>query len=439
MPEKSMRDTFVQIGATRDGREGYMEAAHRRGMDAVLVERPEQLTLRQAAGRRSFDATIALASPADHDSVRRELERLGAPIRLVLAGFERYTACAHSLSKLAGLPHGGPGFSAASKLEQRRTLTRDAPWVLQPRYCAVSPEPLATLPGDFPYPAVLKPIDGAGGLGVMLVRNPQQLLDSLNHAAPLRNYDNAELRGWMVEEYINAPEWSIQGICRAGVCRVLSACSKVIASEPLSGLPSVAGFREVAHIARGPANVPHAFLRFAADCAAAFGYRDGPFHIDFREGADGPVFIEMGFRLSGAAVTDLVREVSGVDWAEAVFASMLREETSEETLCGPQLPCSVAHVLAFSQLQVDLAARAAAHHEIRIEPIRSPREALSPEVARALTADLSRHTGPVARIQIRGRDVNQVRTLAQAISGIQSTEMENNDEQRMELSNVSVR
>ena len=38
---------FVQLGATRDGLDPYLHAARARGMQAVLIETPDYIALRQ--------------------------------------------------------------------------------------------------------------------------------------------------------------------------------------------------------------------------------------------------------------------------------------------------------------------------------------------------------------------------------------------------------
>src|ERR1017187_8940255 len=315
-----MKKTFFQIGAPRDGREAYLAAARKRNMRAVLVERPEFLALRAAAGRPAFDATIATPSPANPAAVCDAIRRIDPSPALVLAAFERYARCAHEVAGRLGVGPDGGEFVPPENYQQRAALLQYAPEIAQPRFHHLKAG--ENKPAGLSYPAVVKPVNGGGGLGVMLVHDDAELHRARQHGKRVTNYDGAKLDEWILEEYIEAPEWSAQGLCRGGICQVFAVCSKVVACEAVDGLPGVLGFREVAHIATPAATMKPATRRFVERALAAAGYADGPFHIDFRYAGE-PVFIEMGFRLSGAAVTDLVRYVSGRDWGEAAFSWML--------------------------------------------------------------------------------------------------------------------
>ena len=402
-----MKDTFLQIGSTRDGREPYLDAARRRGMRAVLVERQEYLTLRAAAGRDEFDCSIGVSSPANADDVWTRVQSLGRP-RLALAGFERYTPCAHEIA--ARIDPRRPLFRPPTKSEQRAALALRAPEIAQPRFSN------ACAPDGVSFPAVLKPVDGGGGLGVLLLPDAASLAAALAYGRRLANYDGAPLEQWLLEEYVDAPEWSVQGLCCAGECIILAACAKVVTLEPMPDLPGVFGFREAAHIASSGATLPDLVCRFVERAVAAVGYTDGPFHLDFRQ-ADRPVFIEMGFRLSGAAITDLVHAVSGCDWGECVFSWMLREGRRPVPAPGG---CCAANVLAFCEWQIEFARAVLPHDALRVERFASPAASLPAAVARQLGADLSRHSGPLARLQILGDDPDEIRKLAIAICNLQS-------------------
>ena len=422
-----MKKTFFQIGAPRDGREAYLAAARKRNMRAVLVERPEFLALRAAAGRPAFDAYIVTNSPADPAAVCHAIRQAYAPPDLVLAAFERYTRCAHEVAGRLGVGPAGGGFVPPAKHEQRDALLQFAPEIAQPRFHHLKAgEPK---PAGMSYPAVLKPVDGGGGLGVMLVHDDAELQRARQHGEGLTNYDGAQLDEWILEEYIEAPEQSVQGLCCGGTCQVLAVCSKVVATDAVAGLPGVLGFREVAHIATPAATMQPATRRFVERALAAVAYTDGPFHIDFRHAGE-PVFIEMGFRLSGAAVTDLVRYVSGCDWGEAAFSWMLGDRPSPAT--APALPCA-ANILAFREPQIERARRAVPNGQLRIEPIVVP--CLPPGAADGLSADLSRHTGPIARLQITGDDEDFLRNLAIEIATLPLQER-NHHENLLEYRNA---
>jgi hypothetical protein len=70
--------TFVQLGATRDGIDAYRAAAHRRGMQTVLVESPAYLEYRASLpGRVVFDKHLAVPCPGNPGQVLEVLDQVG--------------------------------------------------------------------------------------------------------------------------------------------------------------------------------------------------------------------------------------------------------------------------------------------------------------------------------------------------------------------------
>src|SRR5205807_2684670 len=135
----------------------------------------------------------------------------------------------------------------------------------------------------------------------------------------LLNYDGASFSTILVEEFLAGVEFSVQGLVRDATVDVLSCCEKIIAAEPDRADPSLTGFRERAHLAVPGVRMPGDVGRLVEGCVAAFGYRDGPFHIDLIRSRGALFFIEMGFRLSGGGLVSLVEHVTGQNWADQSF------------------------------------------------------------------------------------------------------------------------
>ena len=60
---------FIQLGATRDGFNPYLSAAHAQGMQAILIETPDYIHLHRALGRQEFDQILAVEHPADEEEL----------------------------------------------------------------------------------------------------------------------------------------------------------------------------------------------------------------------------------------------------------------------------------------------------------------------------------------------------------------------------------
>ncbi|MFJ9848084.1 acetyl-CoA carboxylase biotin carboxylase subunit family protein [Streptomyces sp. NPDC101150] len=407
---------FVQVGATRDGLDPYLDCARRRGMRAVLVETPAYLRWRRLLGRREFDVEVAVARPQDPDAVRASLAAAAVAPALVLTGFERYVYAGFALARalrVAPWPGAGDGFRPLDKREQRETLLRGAPQVAQPRFVPLGPgdgdeaDPLA-------FPQVIKPADGGGGLGVLLVDGAAQRRRALDRVRNLVNYGGGAFSAIVAEEFVKGPELSLQGVAHEGGAVLLSVCEKLTSLEEVRGEPGLAGFREVGHVARAGGGAPPALRELAQACLDATGYRAGPFHVDVIQGPSGPVFVEMGFRLSGGGLVALVEKATGADWAELAF----RTHLGDAVPVPPPGAGIAGQVSAVSEHELT-AAEALQEPGVAVEIQRAapPPDpaALPADDLPVLTSDLARHTGAVGRVVVSGDPGDRIPALLHSL------------------------
>jgi len=409
---------FVQMGATRDGLDPYLDCARRRDLPAVLVETPAYLRWRGVLGRRGFDVQVGVEHPDDPRQVLAALADRGIRPALVLAGFERYAPSAFALARLLGVPPSpgaGPDFVPMDKREQRALLTRRAPRIHQPGYvCWQGGPAFDDAVAALRFPQVVKPADGGGGLGVFLVHDAAQRARALRAVRATRNYDGGTFAGILVEEYIAGVEYSIQGLAHAGQALVLSVCEKLTAQEPAVGDTGLRGFRELGHIGTHGACADPALPAIAQQCLAAVGYREGPFHIDVIGGA-GYTFVEMGFRLSGGGLVGLVENVTGVNWAELAFRLHLDGEPPRLPPPGSP-PRVVGQVTVVDESEFAAAAALGRRRGVKVhrgtpapadaDPARDPR----------LASDRMRHTG-IGRVVLGGA-LDEVRAgLRRCVAG----------------------
>ncbi|GHE53959.1 hypothetical protein GCM10018785_24240 [Streptomyces longispororuber] len=448
------RGAFVQIGATRDGLDPYLRCARARGMTAVLVETPAYLRWRRHLRRRPFDLELPVPEPEDCGQVGDALRAAGVTPALVLAGFDRYVVSAFRLAaaaRVAPWPRAGRHFVPPDKAAQRTALRRHAPAVLQPRYARVDPGTVGTgtTAGDgrgperhgplfaLAFPQVVKPVDGAGGLGVFLVRDEAERARALRDAAASANYGGAAFSGLLVEEHVSGTEYSVQCLAHDGRAHLLTFCEKLVLPEPNGELR---GFREAGHLAAPGRSAPQALTALAQACVTATGYAEGPFHIDVIQNGEGPHFIEMGFRLSGFGLVALVSRVCGLDWAEHAFAAHLerevpdgppqeaRDEPQEELRGGPpeetrgeppygSRPDGRRHRAAGQLLATDphqlarARALAAGQGRVRVEaspPVPGPDDFTERELA-CLASDRQRHAAVLGRVTVEHEDPAWVR------------------------------
>lgn len=403
MPPEHAQTCFIQLGATRDGLDPYLDAARQRGLHAVLVETPAYLMWRRQLGRRSFDVELEVQHPADPLAVQKALEDANYSASLILPGFERYVESAYALAQQLHVrpwrPHTAMHFQPPDKWDQRQRLARHAHSVAQPNYTLVPKAGLGDeLLESMTPPLVIKPTNGGGGLGVFLARDRAAFAAALTLIGNLSNYDGSAFPRIMAEEYIPGTEVSLQGVARYGQTTILTVCEKFISQEPVPGCTGVLGFREAGHVASPGKYADPALLTLAQRCAETFAWRDGPFHIDAVHHDDRWFFLEMGFRLSGGGLVRLVRLATGLDWGELSFSHYLGEQQEPPT---PNTHI-VGQIAAVNDKELREAKRLAAMgYDIFVEELVSPPDSLGTQVEPLLASDRMRHTGLTGRITAR--------------------------------------
>ncbi|WP_221350236.1 ATP-grasp domain-containing protein [Streptomyces beigongshangae] len=421
-------DAFVQLGATRDGLDSYLECAKRRAMPAVLVDTPAMLKWRQRLRRHAYDVEIPVTAPEDTEQVAAALHAARIAPALTLAGFDRYVQSAFRLAareRIPPWPHCGTGFTAPDKAAQRMALAVHAPAVPQPGYARVQVYPdrhepaAAATTGNrrvrapvleaLTFPQVVKPVDGAGGIGVFLVRDVSQREHALRAVSATCNYGGAAFAGVLVEECVKGTEYSLQCLAWEGTARVLSVCEKIVL---LDGAGALRGFREAGHIALPGTSAPQALHELAQSCLDASGYREGPFHVDLIHNVKGPHFLEMGFRLSGFGLVTLVERATGIQWAEAAFAAHLERRAPQQEANGTRRVAG--QFVATDPRQLARAHELAARRPgvlVRPSPAAPSEDGFSAHELESLASDRQRHATILGRVTLEGDSKDEVRAL----------------------------
>lgn len=176
---------------------------------------------------------------------------------------------------------------------------------------ASSPQQLCAVLAKLRPPVVLKPNMGTGSIGVRLCRT---LGEAVAHAAFLFAQRTNE-RGLcqspevLIEEYICGHEYSVEIMGRA----VIGICAKYLSPEPF--------FVETGHDfpAAISGSIHHRIGQLALASIRAVDLGWGPVHVEIRDGANGPVVIEINPRLAGGFIPELVRLSTGFDLIEATI------------------------------------------------------------------------------------------------------------------------
>jgi biotin carboxylase len=158
------------------------------------------------------------------------------------------------------------------------------------------------------WPVIVKPSDSSASAGVFRVDGPDDAAEACRRVAQLRDDQLPEgvLDRFLVEEYVNGPEFSVEAVSVSGEHVVLAITEKLLAED---------SFVEIGHAL--PARLDGVVERRLAAATMAFldamGLRDGPSHTEFRLENGMPRVIESHDRVGGDRIHDLVEAVCGVD------------------------------------------------------------------------------------------------------------------------------
>lgn len=149
------------------------------------------------------------------------------------------------------------------------------------------------------YPLVVKPIEGTGSQGILLLKSNEEVFTNL----PTWLYENGV--PFLIEEFIDGPEFSVETFSINGQHQVIAITQKEVQEnfvEIAHSVPAIINKEQKQLIS----NTVHAFLD-------TVGLHHGPSHTEVKWTRKGPRIIESHNRPGGDRITDLVCMVYGID------------------------------------------------------------------------------------------------------------------------------
>ncbi|GAA2047409.1 hypothetical protein GCM10009839_60670 [Catenulispora yoronensis] len=181
-------------------------------------------------------------------------------------------------------------------------------------------------------PWVVKPRDAMGSIGVSLVRGAADLpaaIEALPSDAP-----------FLVEEFVEGPEYSVEGVFLNGEPRVLAITAKEKAPPPF--------FVEVGHVlpAELPENERHEIVAHVCAALSTLELRAGAFHVELWRTVDGIVLGEVHGRFGGDWIhTMLQYAVPGLDVFGLVFDDLLGRNDGAQRALKPTRGAAVRYLI----------------------------------------------------------------------------------------------
>ncbi|MDI5966525.1 ATP-grasp domain-containing protein [Streptantibioticus silvisoli] len=166
-------------------------------------------------------------------------------------------------------------------------------------------------------PCVVKPVSGAGSVGVALARTEADVPAAWRRASG--DHTGITGAGVIVEQYHEGDQFSVEGLSEAGEHVIVSITRKF--SDP-------ATFVELGHVV--PAGLSDA-QRAAAEAYVtrvldALGVEFGATHTEIVLGDHGPRLIETHVRVGGDEIPGLTLDVTGVDLSDCVVRQTLGDK-----------------------------------------------------------------------------------------------------------------
>ncbi len=149
------------------------------------------------------------------------------------------------------------------------------------------------------FPVIVKPRDNSGSRGVKLCRNHEELKTSIEEAL-----ENSKLDSVLVEEFIEGPEYSIEGLHHDGKSEVIQFTEKKTTEFPYNV--------ELGHIQ--PANISdenkQKIREIVAKIGKALNFENCPSHTELKINERGIFVIETSPRLGGDYITSTLTPLS---------------------------------------------------------------------------------------------------------------------------------
>ncbi|MBT0773589.1 ATP-grasp domain-containing protein [Kineosporia sp. J2-2] len=271
-------------------------ALHRAGVRVIFAGTPDEFT----GGHQAVCAEAWLADTVDEDFWVRRATALhqDSPFSRVVSLRERFLSCAARINHALGL---GPNsletvLMLKDKAVMRQVLAANGAGVLA--RLLETPEDLRFFVQEAGFPVIVKPRDGTGSEGVVVLRGPQDL-------PGVRARIEDRPGTLLAEEFLNGPEFSVETLSFEGVHQVLEVTEKFVGENLV----------EAGHLvpARVSAADRDALVEATREFLGRVGLVDGPAHTELILTPAGPRVVESHNRYGGDGINDLVRSVIGAD------------------------------------------------------------------------------------------------------------------------------
>ncbi|MEO6502514.1 MAG: ATP-grasp domain-containing protein [Jatrophihabitantaceae bacterium] len=342
-------------------------AVTRAGHQALVFSHNAADRVVPAATLRRWGAELVVLDTNDQAAVLAGARVLRAqrPIIGVLPGFEFYVPAAARLAAHLGLPGLEPEVCqrVRDKALMRQALVGAG--VSGPRFRLVSAAAeLEAAAAAVGYPLVIKPRRSAGSVHVSLASCLTEVQAAYAAIALEPSLDLGTRLGAdvLVEEFIPGPEFSVEGFVQRGQAVVVSITEKLVSEPP--------HFVELGHTV--PAAIEPACERqitdWTAEVVRALGIDCTVFHLELRLRDGVPQVIELGARLPGDSIGNLIEMSTGVNLADIFVQLATGHQVDGSTVGVTGAASCVAAIRFFYEPSLDIVRSAPTDSELHTLP-----------------------------------------------------------------------
>lgn len=297
----------------------YPEAARRLGMRATVITTGRDVYALPPHVREFVDDVrmVDTMTLPDLRAAAWQVHRQH-PVHAVVAGLEFTVPATAVIAADLGVEGIDPADVQVVRDKSAMRARLHSAGVRAPAFVVASSALEAADAGDtVGYPCVIKPSGMVGTVGVRRADSRSELAEGYRRIAD----ETLPLAGELpdstvvVEEYLHGQEFSAEGYVSQGQAVILAITEKWLGPEPY--------FQQQGHIVRPVGQVPghEAVGDYMEQVAKALGMVAGAFHAEYRVTAQGPTLIEVGARMAGDHIAEMVHTVTGLSLAQASLAS----------------------------------------------------------------------------------------------------------------------
>ncbi|MBQ8780984.1 MAG: ATP-grasp domain-containing protein [Oscillospiraceae bacterium] len=190
------------------------------------------------------------------------------------------------------------------------------------------------------YPLIVKPTDRSGSRGIFKVNCFEELVQAAGSAL-----NESFEKKFLVEEFVDGEEYSVEGISFNGEHNILAITKKFTTGAP--------NFIETGHLQPAPLDSETAekVKRIVVHALDSLGVKNSASHSEIKIDSDGNIkIIEIGTRMGGDCIgSDLVYYSTGIDYLKAVIQVACGIKPELEPVSAPQ-PVKVCFIFTEDDL-----------------------------------------------------------------------------------------